>query len=225
MLLSLSTDGVRWSAPSATPFTCHDASRPPTVRSVAPDAVDVSSAPATVAVRAGNLRRAGALRCRFAGGGRAFVTNGTVAEASLGDAVSSVGTAACALPGVAALGADVGTLTVALSAGGSEWSASPGAPAQLTLYDGAAPPRLDAVEPAALDTSWRAGEAAHALRLRGWNFAPGARCELAGAHFDATLLDAPFGNGSAPHEVGCTCLLYTSPSPRDQRGSRMPSSA
>ena len=26
-------------------------------------------------------------------------------------------------------------------------------------------------------------------------------------------------------EVLCTCLLYTSPSPRDQRGSRMPSSA
>ena len=25
--------------------------------------------------------------------------------------------------------------------------------------------------------------------------------------------------------AGCTCLLYTSPSPRDQRGSRMPSSA
>ena len=25
--------------------------------------------------------------------------------------------------------------------------------------------------------------------------------------------------------IGCTCLLYTSPSPRDQRGSRMPSSA
>ena len=24
---------------------------------------------------------------------------------------------------------------------------------------------------------------------------------------------------------GCSCLLYTSPSPRDQRGSRMPSSA
>ena len=36
--------------------------------------------------------------------------------------------------------------------------------------------------------------------------------------------------GLAPHEisklgVGYTCLLYTSPSPRDQRGSRMPSSA
>ena len=26
-------------------------------------------------------------------------------------------------------------------------------------------------------------------------------------------------------EDGCVCLLYTSPSPRDQRGSRMPSSA
>ena len=26
-------------------------------------------------------------------------------------------------------------------------------------------------------------------------------------------------------EQGYTCLLYTSPSPRDQRGSRMPSSA
>ena len=27
------------------------------------------------------------------------------------------------------------------------------------------------------------------------------------------------------HPLQCTCLLYTSPSPRDQRGSRMPSSA
>ena len=26
-------------------------------------------------------------------------------------------------------------------------------------------------------------------------------------------------------DVSCDCLLYTSPSPRDQRGSRMPSSA
>ena len=25
--------------------------------------------------------------------------------------------------------------------------------------------------------------------------------------------------------LSCVCLLYTSPSPRDQRGSRMPSSA
>ena len=29
----------------------------------------------------------------------------------------------------------------------------------------------------------------------------------------------------AEREQGITCLLYTSPSPRDQRGSRMPSSA
>ena len=27
------------------------------------------------------------------------------------------------------------------------------------------------------------------------------------------------------YEQSCSCLLYTSPSPRDQRGSRMPSSA
>ena len=27
------------------------------------------------------------------------------------------------------------------------------------------------------------------------------------------------------HILACLCLLYTSPSPRDQRGSRMPSSA
>ena len=38
--------------------------------------------------------------------------------------------------------------------------------------------------------------------------------------------------GSTPRETGAwmlvseaSCLLYTSPSPRDQRGSRMPSSA
>ena len=30
---------------------------------------------------------------------------------------------------------------------------------------------------------------------------------------------------AAGFELGHTCLLYTSPSPRDQRGSRMPSSA
>ena len=35
---------------------------------------------------------------------------------------------------------------------------------------------------------------------------------------------AVFTNAGIPTQV-CTCLLYTSPSPRDQRGSRMPSSA
>ena len=32
-------------------------------------------------------------------------------------------------------------------------------------------------------------------------------------------------NAEFPLELNVTCLLYTSPSPRDQRGSRMPSSA
>ena len=38
---------------------------------------------------------------------------------------------------------------------------------------------------------------------------------------------APNNNGwnQAPNNNGWNCLLYTSPSPRDQRGSRMPSSA
>ena len=37
-----------------------------------------------------------------------------------------------------------------------------------------------------------------------------------------------YGNGDgqdAAHYSGSTCLLYTSPSPRDKRQSRMPSSA
>ena len=36
--------------------------------------------------------------------------------------------------------------------------------------------------------------------------------------FDAAWKDGDLGNNK-------NCLLYTSPSPRDQRGSRMPSSA
>ena len=40
------------------------------------------------------------------------------------------------------------------------------------------------------------------------------------------LVDAPSaGEQGRPYWVTYTCLLYTSPSPRDQRGSRMPSSA
>ena len=35
----------------------------------------------------------------------------------------------------------------------------------------------------------------------------------------------PQKRASAPFRYGYVCLLYTSPSPRDQRGSRMPSSA
>ena len=32
-------------------------------------------------------------------------------------------------------------------------------------------------------------------------------------------------NAGSIYDLSITCLLYTSPSPRDQRGSRMPSSA
>ena len=43
------------------------------------------------------------------------------------------------------------------------------------------------------------------------------------------LIDFPFGDSQEYiYEIGTedpACLLYTSPSPRDQRGSRMPSSA
>ena len=41
------------------------------------------------------------------------------------------------------------------------------------------------------------------------------------------MLEESNGNVDAKtfQEKGCICLLYTSPSPRDQRGSRMPSSA
>ena len=42
---------------------------------------------------------------------------------------------------------------------------------------------------------------------------------------DYISLEGPVGNFSFIPEDNCICLLYTSPSPRDQRGSRMPSSA
>ena len=45
---------------------------------------------------------------------------------------------------------------------------------------------------------------------------------------DAVPISTPAGDDSAPAaaaELSSSCLLYTSPSPRDQRGSRMPSSA
>ena len=39
-----------------------------------------------------------------------------------------------------------------------------------------------------------------------------------------TITTVGFSEIGAPEEI-TACLLYTSPSPRDQRGSRMPSSA
>ena len=48
--------------------------------------------------------------------------------------------------------------------------------------------------------------------------------DIASAKVPAQVLDEHFR--SAPHLIEFSnCLLYTSPSPRDQRGSRMPSSA
>ena len=46
----------------------------------------------------------------------------------------------------------------------------------------------------------------------------------AGTHWaDVIVNNNDLGGGL--NGIGTTCLLYTSPSPRDQRGSRMPSSA
>ena len=52
-----------------------------------------------------------------------------------------------------------------------------------------------------------------------------------GQHWDTGTLEGPNGTLQVTEVRGrgdvehTTCLLYTSPSPRDQRGSRMPSSA
>ena len=48
--------------------------------------------------------------------------------------------------------------------------------------------------------------------------------ELLQKHFDAQV-DRSHSLNEAVEAAANTCLLYTSPSPRDQRGSRMPSSA
>ena len=59
----------------------------------------------------------------------------------------------------------------------------------------------------------------------------GAGTSAADPKFDATLPGAAFRVGrlhpitQTINELKDICLLYTSPSPRDQRGSRMPSSA
>ena len=43
--------------------------------------------------------------------------------------------------------------------------------------------------------------------------------------FGKEVIANPLTNGQVSNNSLITCLLYTSPSPRDQRGSRMPSSA
>ena len=44
-------------------------------------------------------------------------------------------------------------------------------------------------------------------------------------HIDISEVSTVKAVLTAAHEMLISCLLYTSPSPRDQRGSRMPSSA
>ena len=46
-----------------------------------------------------------------------------------------------------------------------------------------------------------------------------------GEHFTAEWENIPAPDQFIAMALALTCLLYTSPSPRDQRGSRMPSSA
>ena len=48
---------------------------------------------------------------------------------------------------------------------------------------------------------------------------------LKAATFEPLGMESSVLNGSSGHGGEGSCLLYTSPSPRDQRGSRMPSSA
>ena len=48
---------------------------------------------------------------------------------------------------------------------------------------------------------------------------------VASAEFSGRSDHVVLGNASIVGTPGNYCLLYTSPSPRDQRGSRMPSSA
>ena len=51
-----------------------------------------------------------------------------------------------------------------------------------------------------------------------------SQCMLGGYMVNAGM-DTDEDSMLDPTEITDTCLLYTSPSPRDQRGSRMPSSA
>ena len=55
------------------------------------------------------------------------------------------------------------------------------------------------------------------VRIGGFGGVEGLRSAL--AEYDAVV------DATHPFALGMTCLLYTSPSPRDKRQSRMPSSA
>ena len=66
-------------------------------------------------------------------------------------------------------------------------------------------------------------EANYSIWVRGYGLVDSAKVTAApGADLDLTAVVAPDAASAA---LVYPCLLYTSPSPRDQRGSRMPSSA
>ena len=99
---------------------------------------------------------------------------------------------------------------------------------------GAAKEHLEAAErvrEAAVAASWAEDTDTNFPAPDGLNYMP---FQKAGIEYatgrSKTLIADPPGLGKTIQAIGVhnavkTCLLYTSPSPRDQRGSRMPSSA
>ena len=70
------------------------------------------------------------------------------------------------------------------------------------------------------------GEEPVQLLTRHWKITDG-RGMVNHVDGDGVVGEQPLLRPGESHDYvsGCPCLLYTSPSPRDQRGSRMPSSA
>ena len=64
-----------------------------------------------------------------------------------------------------------------------------------------------------------------AADLANGEFSNTSLSDMGTALADLTALDSPIADNISPTIIANICLLYTSPSPRDQRGSRMPSSA
>ena len=76
----------------------------------------------------------------------------------------------------------------------------------------------------------RMGETMDEGKLVAWLVQPGKAFKrgepILEVETDKTIVEFPaLGDGTLVESLVEICLLYTSPSPRDQRGSRMPSSA